>query len=188
MAWIERIFWFVFSLVLLSDGSVAQTVQNTAALKALPSTQYPSVLKLGVNRPGDGGYMFYIASGSPCALNGGTGDDVSQVKSGDNNCWIADPTMAARGQLLSSYGADLTGAVDSTAALQNCLNAAGIGGSCAINYGAKIKILDTTLLLIVKRRFPITRTLARSAFCRRSSSIAPIRSSLAGTVTRSRIV
>jgi hypothetical protein len=45
------------------------------------------------------------------------------------------------GYFTSGYGADLTGATDATAAVQNCLNAAGAGGVCKIDPGGIVKLI-----------------------------------------------
>src|SRR5437867_6021983 len=80
------------ALVLSSatGGAAAQVVPTNAALQALPSTQYPSVIRLGFASPGDGGRAAYVSSGSACSLNDGKGDAGSQVKSADGKCWLAD--------------------------------------------------------------------------------------------------
>jgi hypothetical protein len=43
--------------------------------------------------------------------------------------------------MVSTFGADLTGANDATTPLNNCLSAAGSGGICAIDRGAVLKLL-----------------------------------------------
>lgn len=43
--------------------------------------------------------------------------------------------------MISTFGADLTGTNDATTALNNCLGAAGAGGTCTIDRGAIIKAL-----------------------------------------------
>ena len=62
-----------------------------------------------------------------------------------NGCPIPASVLNAIGfvvQVGQFAGVDLTGVNDSSAALQNCLNAAGVGGTCQLNPGAKIRVLS----------------------------------------------
>src|SRR5580704_10866595 len=46
--------------------------------------------------------------------------------------------------MVSTFGADLTGATDATIPLNNCLSTAGSGGICAIDRGAVLKLVGNT--------------------------------------------
>jgi hypothetical protein len=119
-------FRFLAILVLLSAGGHAaaqamptQIVPTNTALRALPSTQYTSVLRLGFFSPGDGGRATYVSTGLPCSLNEGNGDDGSQVRSADGKCWLAD--MSEGPASVKVFGAAGNGVVSDVAALQSCL-------------------------------------------------------------------
>jgi hypothetical protein len=68
----------------------AQVANNTAALQAISSTKYISVTRLGFSLPGDGGRRTYVSTNAPCSVNGGNGDDETQIKSADNKCWVSE--------------------------------------------------------------------------------------------------
>lgn len=54
--------------------------------------------------------------------------------------------LSSTNNLLSKYGADLTGATDSTASLNHCLSLAGSGGACVIDSGAHLQITGNVTL------------------------------------------
>lgn len=87
------------ALLLLSTATQAQQVPNpapmdvvvgwvgnNAALKARAYKTGP-VYRAGFAAPGDGGGATYTHSTAACTLNGGTGDDGSQVKDNAAGCW-----------------------------------------------------------------------------------------------------
>jgi hypothetical protein len=79
-------------LILLAAPAAAQMlpqVTNNSALQALPSRQFPAVYRLGYAAPDDGGAAIYTGSTLACSLNGGNGDNGSQVKAQDGGCWLA---------------------------------------------------------------------------------------------------
>jgi hypothetical protein len=73
-------------------------ISTLNALKALPSTQYAYVERLGFTTPGDGGSARYRSSASACPIGTGAGDDGSQVRASNGGCWLAD---------FPPYGADI---------------------------------------------------------------------------------
>lgn len=102
-----------------------QSYQNNAALQAAPTGSYP-VYRSGFSATGDGGGMTYTWSAASCSLNGGAGDNGSQVKglSVHGGCWLAAAVSPVDPRV---WGADPTGATDSTAAIQAAANYAGFG-------------------------------------------------------------
>ncbi len=62
---------------------------TNSALQALSTASGAKVLRMGFTTAGDAPAFAYFASNSPCSLNGGNGDNGSQVKSADNKCWLA---------------------------------------------------------------------------------------------------
>lgn len=105
---------------LSANGPYLTTLQNNAALKNTPTTAAPSVQRLGFYASGDAPPLVYTASGSACSLNGGNGDDGSQVKSVDNKCWIAN--FPAKGADVRQWGCTAS-STDNTACLQAAINA-----------------------------------------------------------------
>lgn len=88
----------VRSLCLGSAVSGMPSVDSTAALALLPSTYAPAVVRLDTVAGAGAPPQLYRATGSPCALGGGTGDGGLQVASADGFCWVA---------LLPAAGADI---------------------------------------------------------------------------------
>jgi hypothetical protein len=86
----------------ISAGLVGDSVLNNSDLMLAKTTSFPN----GVFRIAYSGAplaptstpLFYLPSTSPCVLGAGAGDGGSQVKSGDNLCWIAQ---------IPSTGADI---------------------------------------------------------------------------------
>lgn len=65
-------------------------VENNAELLTSSTGAYPGgVWRNGFTAKGDVEPIFYKPSGSACTLNGGNGDNGSQVKSSDGKCWLA---------------------------------------------------------------------------------------------------
>lgn len=82
------------------------TVIDNNTLKASPTTIGTMVLRQDFSLGFGASPLFYKASASACSLNGGLGDDGSQVKSSDNKCWIAQ--FPASGIDVRAFGADPT--------------------------------------------------------------------------------
>jgi hypothetical protein len=120
-----RLRFLVVPVLLLAEGKPATQaiptpiVPTNAALRALPSTQYLSVIRLGFSSPGDGGRATYIPSGAACSLNRGNGDEGSQVRSADGNCWLAD--FGESPASVKVFGAVGDGSVNDVTPLQYCL-------------------------------------------------------------------
>ena len=131
-------------LSLMAGGACAQTVPTNAALQSLPSTSYPSVTRLGFSSPGDGGQAIYVPSGSACSLNGGDGDNGSQVRSADGLCWIADFSLGPVS--VKVFGAAGEGVTDDRAALLACLEFSAIQHTtCRVPAGAILAVDDVTI-------------------------------------------
>lgn len=99
-------------------------VANNIALKLVRSTAYSFVLREGFTTPGDGGGAFYYSSGSACSLNGGNGDDGSQVKAADGGCWLLAPSPKPTPKI---WGCKGDGTTNDAAALQAAITATGGG-------------------------------------------------------------
>jgi Pectate lyase superfamily protein len=103
------------------SGGGATIVSNVAALKGTGISASGQLFQtLGYTNSNDGGGNFYVTSTSACSLNGGTGDNCSQIKpTSGTGCYLT--------QFNATYintvgcGADPTGATDSTAAAKNAL-------------------------------------------------------------------
>jgi hypothetical protein len=142
---------FLASIVFLLAGSAAeaqtvptQVVPTNAALRALPATRYPSVIRLGFNTPGDGGRAAYVSSGSVCSMNGGDGDDGSQVKSADGMCWVAD--FSAGPPSVKVFGAAGDGMTNDVAPLLRCLAfSAAKRAACRVPAGATLAVDNVTV-------------------------------------------
>lgn len=76
--------------IVIAGGALVTGVVDTNADLGQLSTNYTKrVTRLGFMTRGDSPPTDYIASTSPCVLNGGRGDGATQVKSADNRCWLA---------------------------------------------------------------------------------------------------
>jgi hypothetical protein len=95
-------------------------VSNNAYLKALKSTEFTSVWRLGFSAPDDSPRVLYTSTNAACSLNSGNGDDGSQVKLADGNCAIAHFSGSVS---LLVFGPDPTGVADSGPAWQAAYNA-----------------------------------------------------------------
>jgi hypothetical protein len=111
---------------------VALNVKNNTDLGALASNTVPSgfgVARLGYASAGDAPTVIYTAQSS-CPYNGGAADGGACIATSDSKFWVADlPTILD----LRIWGADITGASDSTSAVNKCLVIAannGTGGQC----------------------------------------------------------
>jgi hypothetical protein len=134
----------VLSLSSVTGEAAAQVVPTNAALQALPSTQYQSVIRLGFFSPGDGGRAIYVSSGSACSLNGGNGDAGSQVRSADGKCWLAD--FSAGPPSVKVFGAVGDGVTDDRTPLLTCLAfSAAQHAACRVPAGATLAVDDVTV-------------------------------------------
>lgn len=115
-------------------GSItgAPMAAGNAALQALSTATYSSVVRVGYATRGDAPPLVYNASGSACTLNAGAGDGGSQVPSADGGCWLA----AFPGGIadIRQFGADPTAVADSTTAIRNATNA-------KLSNGEYVKVL-----------------------------------------------
>ena len=131
-------------LSLAVGGTRAQTVPTNTALRSLPSTKYSSVTRLGFSSPGDGGRATYVPLGSACSLNGGDGDNGSQVRSADGLCWIAD--FSAGPPSVKVFGAAGDGVTDDRTALLACLAFSAIQHTtCRVPAGAILAVDDVAI-------------------------------------------
>lgn len=99
----------------LPAGSIC-TLPNTAALEALSTAGFPAdsvVMRLGYEKPTDGGIMRYVPSPVACSLHGGRGDGGSEVPSANGKCWTWLPEAA--GVPLEAFGGDGTAPRDDIA-------------------------------------------------------------------------
>jgi hypothetical protein len=134
-------------LAIVGAGPVGgPTVPNTNALKAIPTTQASFVFRQGFNSPGDGGSAYYRGTNIPCTLNAGAGDNGSQVRGANGNCFVADFGSSID---VRAFGADPNAVADSTVAFQNSFNYVGnnrpgseitCGGQAPGTTGLKYKI------------------------------------------------
>jgi hypothetical protein len=106
------------------NSPVIPRVANNTALKTLGTgglvSGQATVFRQGFLTAGDGGSAFYVYSSSACSLNAGAGDNGSQVAASSGGCWLVDLNGQPPNVLV--WGADKTGAADSTAAVQNTGN------------------------------------------------------------------
>lgn len=110
-------------------GSVVSgmaVVPNLAALKALNPTTNSQVRRLGYASPGDGGAADYFASTTACSLNGGAGDNGSQVPALGGGCWNGARNAS---YYVRVWGATCDGVTDDHVAIQAAVNAAGAAGN-----------------------------------------------------------
>jgi hypothetical protein len=110
----------LFFAIAGAEGQMIPQVAGNAALKAMPTTQYPAVIRLGFTQSGDGGLAMYQASSAACALNSGNGDDGAQVKSADGKCWLADLSSGVAS--VGLWGAKGDGVTDDATAINNALS------------------------------------------------------------------
>ena len=142
---------FPASIIFLLAGSATgaqtvptQVVPTNAALRALPATRYPSVIRLGFNTPGDGGRAAYVSSGSVCSMNGGDGDNGSQVRSADGLCWVAD--FSAGPPSVKVFGAVGDGVTSDVTPLVSCLAfSASKRAACRVPAGATLAVDNVTV-------------------------------------------
>lgn len=72
---------------LATNSALAPHVANLTSLQAMSTANSSTYIRDGYTSAGDGGAATYVSSGSACSLNGGSGDNGSQVKSADGKCW-----------------------------------------------------------------------------------------------------
>lgn len=99
------------ALLCLGAGMGGMPVALTnAQLQALPSYQWASVLRMGVNQPGDAEPMWFVPSAAPCPIAGG--DVGTQVAAVDGGCFNA--ILPGRPLDVRQWGVPTTGLVDVT--------------------------------------------------------------------------
>lgn len=119
-------------------GSIASNhnigiVATKAALAASATTAFPNGVwrtdfSTGLGAPP----LLYLPSASACSITGGDGG--SQVPSSDSKCWIAQ--FQTYGRDVREWGADPTGASDSTTAIQSAINSLpSTGGTILLSCG-----------------------------------------------------
>jgi hypothetical protein len=142
--------WFLTALVVslasapAGARAAAKEVPTNAALRALPSTQYPSVIRLGFYSPGDGGRATYMSSGSACSLNNSNGDEGSEVKSADGKCWLAD--FGSGPPSVRVFGAVGDGVKSDATPLLSCLAfSVARHAACRVPAGATLAVDDITV-------------------------------------------
>lgn len=134
----SKIRWLSLVLVffLLGATDSDQSASTNAALQSYPTMQFHSITRLGFFLAGDGGSAVYFPSDSACSLNGGNGDNGSEVKSIDGKCWLAKLEPAASVKI---WGAAVNGTTDDSAALSACVAAtASNGTACLLPKGTLI--------------------------------------------------
>jgi hypothetical protein len=119
----------------VASNAVLQATASTFAA-AIERTDY----SIGFGAPP----LTYTPSAGACSLNGGNGDNGSQVRSSDGKCWLA--TFGAHPIDVREFGADPTGVSDAAAALNACLAAAGPGRSCT-TAGAKLLLSGANITI-----------------------------------------
>jgi len=137
---------FLITLVLslVAGETRAQTVPTNAELQALPAARYLSVTSLGFFTPGDWGRANYVSSGSACSLNGGNGDEGSQVKPADGKCWLADLNVGPPS--VKIFGAVADKVTNDVAPLQSYLAFSGARRvACRVSAGATLAVDEVTL-------------------------------------------
>ena len=111
-------------------------VGTNAALKARAYKLHP-VYRAGFTVAGDGGGATYVHSTTACTLNGGNGDDGSQVKDNAAGCWNIAPAGAVDLRVFGAKPSD--GSIDAgpairAAALYSELNGATISVPAGLFY------------------------------------------------------
>ena len=95
---------------------VPSNLELTAASTALfPLGVWRDDYAVGLGAPP----LWYRPSNAPCTLNGGNGDNGSQVKSSDGKCWLA--AFPTGGVDIRQFGADMSGVADSAPAINAAL-------------------------------------------------------------------
>jgi hypothetical protein len=117
---------------LLTPGAISglPTIADNTTLLATASIFATSIIRtdylVGRGVPP----VVYMSSGSACSLNGGNGDNGSQVKSSDGKCWLAKFDLA--GADVRIWGVAFDGATDNTTALQSAFSWAALGNKLII--------------------------------------------------------
>jgi hypothetical protein len=88
----------------LSQPAPANSVPSNAVLTASSTAAFPNgVWRNSLDATSSAPPLFFKPSPSACPLYAGAGDNGSQVKSGDNKCWLAVPPVT--GYAVSQFGA-----------------------------------------------------------------------------------
>jgi len=111
---------FVGTAVSTGLSGTTPVAATNAALQALPTTSTSQIWRIGFTTSGDAPPLLYTASGSPCSLNAGAGDNGSQVKSSNNLCWIA--SLGPGSADVREWGAIGNGSTNNTVAMQAAHN------------------------------------------------------------------
>lgn len=121
-----------FKAVKIGDGAnIPAHASTNAAMSTLPSA-LGKVVRDGYAALGDVPSLTYIASDSACSLNGGSGDDGSQIPTSDRKCWIAN--FPSSGFDVRQFGAKGNGTTNDTVAVQRAINFACAAGSSPTGY------------------------------------------------------
>ena len=126
-------------------SGLAVATSNAVLMATSTTAGQTSILRLGVNNPGDAPPLLFTASGSPCTISGG--DIGSQVTSSNGLCWLAQYTEGVPINPLE-FGAKLNGATDDTTTFL-----------AAINYGPA-----TTSLISSRNAKPVVDCGGRQVF------------------------
>jgi hypothetical protein len=106
----------------VNTGNFIPTIATNTVLLATSTATFPvAVMRLGFTSAGDAPPVVYKASGSPCSLNSGSGDNGAQVRSSDGNCWLAVFTGPAD---IREWGVATGGSTDISAAFNAAVTAA----------------------------------------------------------------
>ena len=103
---------------LFGGGPMVHAANNTALLQAPASAA--RLFRDGYATAGDGGGAVYTWNAAACSLNSGAGDNGAQVPALGGGCWLVDFQGAPANVLV--WGADRTGASDTTATVQAAVN------------------------------------------------------------------
>jgi len=102
-----------------------QAIPDNTTLQATPTTAASTVIRYDYVVGGGAPAVLYNASGSACTLNGGAGDNGSQVRSADGKCWIANLNGIEPNPKI--WGCLGDGVADDAACLQAAIAATGPG-------------------------------------------------------------
>ena len=121
-------------------GTAAPTAANNAALQATSTASAANVWRLGFTTSGDAPPLLYVATAAPCTISAGAGDNGSQVRGANGNCWVANfsPTGPLEGK---QWGARCDNSHDDTSAMQAAFNTGRV-----IHYPAGVCLFQSGLV------------------------------------------